>query len=186
MTIIDTNEQSFRTRTFKGFVQMQDPDNTANYLRFKERQTLNVTFRFGREGHYSDFGRKVLDPTGQNHTFDMRVKFTNDLVSTTDNPPTDQSSISQWIYQNTLFNPVELVFVTTLESINEVIGAAGDKFGHFKFILNPDTFGPLTFGASGGTNDFSVSGEVIEIITVKRATTSTAPTDPSTPWRPTS
>jgi len=179
MAIIDTNEQTYRTRTFEGFVQMQDPDNAANYLRFKERQTLNITFRFGREGHYADSGRKALDPTGHNHTFDMRLKFTLDLLSATDNPPTDQSTLTYWLYKNSIFEPVELVFVATVKGLN---AHSTDTHGHFKFKLDPDTFGPLTYGSSGGLNEIGISGEVIEIVTVKKTGSSTAPADPSTAW----
>lgn len=183
MAIIDTNEQNYRTRTFDGFIQMQDPDTPSNYLRFKERQSVNVTFRFGREGHYNDAGRKKLDPVGHNHTFDMRLKFTNDLLSSSDDPPTDQSTLSYWLYQNALFNPVELVFVTTLVSVNPV--TASESYGHFKFKLDPDTFGPITFNNSSGLNEIGISGEVIEIVTAVRTSSNAAPSDPSSnDWHP--
>ena len=39
----DFNLASLRSRKFKGFLQFQDPDNTSNYLRLKERQTMTLS-----------------------------------------------------------------------------------------------------------------------------------------------
>ncbi len=80
VTPTDFNLQGLRTRAFKGFVQFQDPDNASNFLRLKERQTMNVTFQFGRDPHYNDSGIKVLDPAGHQHSFTAVLKVTSDLI----------------------------------------------------------------------------------------------------------
>lgn len=185
MAIIDVNKSDYRTQVVNGFVQFQDPDNTSNYLRLKEKQTLSTTFNFGRVPHYNDAGRKVLDPSGYTHTFNMTLKLTADMFENVDNSaPTDKSTISYWIYKNTIYQPVELVFVTTLQALNEVTPAGGDKYVHFKFKLDPNVFGPITHNNTTGVNEISISGEVIEVVTVTRETANTAPTDPSTTWHP--
>ena len=47
----DFNLASLRSRKFKGFLQFQDPDNTSNYLRLKERQIMDLRLTFNRDAH---------------------------------------------------------------------------------------------------------------------------------------
>lgn len=189
MAIVDANIDSYRSRVFKGFVQFQDPDNITNYLRLREKQTLTTTYRFDRVAHYTDSGRKILDPNGYTHNFTMSIKLTADMIENTSpsTVPTDKSTISYWIYKNAIYEPVELVFVTTFEAINEVTPAAGDKFMHFKFRLDPNVFGPVTHNNQTGVNEITISGEITEITTVTRETSNTAPADQNSDklWRPT-
>lgn len=152
----DFNLQSLRTRTFKGFVQFQIPDGSTWY-RLKERQAVTINFNFQREQHYSDAGVKALDPAGHNHTFSMRLKFTGDLFDDTFSASSNKETLSYWIYKNTVNEPIEVVFVATLEAI-----AGTNKYTHLKFKLDPSSFGPITYG-QGGTNEIGVSGEVISI-----------------------
>jgi len=174
MVITDFNLQNLRTRAFKGFVQFQDPENASNFLRLKERQVANITFSFGRDPHYSDSGIKVLDPSGHDHRFDMTLKVSSDLLDDQyiKNDPNftgaDQKTLSFWILRNEIYDPIQLIFVTTLEARN------GD-FLHFKYTLDPQTFGPVTLGASGGTSNIGVSGEVIAIEEIIKTGTIDAP-----------
>ncbi len=161
MVITDFNLQDLRTRAFKGFVQFQDPDNATNFLRLKERQTMSVTFNFSREPHYDDAGIKVLDPSGHNHSFTTVLKVTSDLLDTTydKNDPdatSGKETLSYWILKNELYEPIQIIFVVTLE-------ARDGQFLHFKYTLEPQTFGPVTLGATGGTSNITVAGEVIAI-----------------------
>lgn len=173
MVITDFNLQDLRTRAFKGFVQFQDPDNASNFLRLKERQTMSVTFNFSREPHYDDAGIKVLDPSGHNHSFTTVLKVTSDLLDTTyDKLDPDATSgketLSYWILKNELFEPIQIIFVVTLE-------ARDGQFLHFKYTLEPQTFGPITLGATGGTSNITVAGEVIAIEEIIKTGTEDAP-----------
>ena len=173
MVITDFNLQDLRTRAFKGFVQFQDPDNSSIFLRLKERQTMSVTFNFSREPHYDDAGIKVLDPSGHNHTFTTVLKVTSDLLDDQYNktdPDTgaDQRTLSYWILKNELFEPIQVIFVVTLE-------ARDGQFLHFKYTLEPQTFGPITLGATGGTSNITVAGEVIAIEEIIKTSTADSP-----------
>ncbi len=173
MVITDFNLQDLRTRAFKGFVQFQDPDNSSNFLRLKERQTMSVTFSFSREPHYDDAGIKVLDPSGHNHTFTTVLKVTSDLLDTTYNKSdpdatSGKETLSYWILKNELYEPIQIIFVVTLE-------ARDGQFLHFKYTLEPQTFGPVTLGATGGTSNITVAGEVIAIEEIIKTGTEDAP-----------
>lgn len=168
MVITDFNLQSLRTRAFKGFVQFQDPSNASNFLRLKERQTMNVTFAFDRVAHYNDSGIKALDPSGHGHTFSTTLKVSSDLLDDQYDSGSDQKTLSFWIFQNEIYDPIQIIFVTTLE-------ARDGQFLHFKYTLDPQTFGPVTLGASGGTSDIGVSGEVISIEEIIKTSTADAP-----------
>ena len=173
MVITDFNLQDLRTRAFKGFVQFQDPDNASIFLRLKERQTMSVTFNFSREPHYDDAGIKVLDPSGHNHTFTTVLKVTSDLLDDQydkNDPDTgaDQRTLSYWILKNELFEPIQVIFVVTLE-------ARDGQFLHFKYTLEPQTFGPITLGATGGTSNITVAGEVIAIEEIIKTGTADSP-----------
>lgn len=173
MVITDFNLQDLRTRAFKGFVQFQDPDNSSIFLRLKERQTMSVTFNFSREPHYDDAGIKVLDPSGHNHTFTTVLKVTSDLLDDQydkNDPDTnaDQKTLSYWILKNELFEPIQVIFVVTLE-------ARDGQFLHFKYTLEPQTFGPITLGATGGTSNITVAGEVIAIEEIIKTSSADSP-----------
>ena len=173
MVITDFNLQNLRTRAFKGFVQFQDPDNASNFLRLKERQTMNVSFNFNREPHYNDSGKKVLDPSGHQHSFSTVLKVTSDLLDTTYNKSdpdatSGKETLSYWILKNELYEPIQIIFVTTLE-------ARDGQFLHFKYTLDPQNFGPVTLGATGGTSNITVAGEVIAIEEIIKTSTEDAP-----------
>ena len=180
VTPTDFNKQNLRTRAFKGFVQFQDPDNASVFFRLKERQTMNLTFNFAREGHYDDAGIKVLDPAGHNHQFTTTLKVSSDLIDNEYNktdPDTtaEQETLSYWILKNELYEPIQVIFVTTLEARDGPAGSTAEKFLHFKFTLEPQVFGPITLGATGGTSNITLSGEVIRIEEIKRTTSEDAP-----------
>lgn len=173
VTPTDFNLRNLRTRAFKGFIQFQEPDNPSVFLRLKERQTMQISFDFARAPHYDDAGIKVLDPAGHTHIFSTTLKVTSDLLDDEYNkgdPDTtaDKRTLSYWILKNELFEPIELIFVTTLEARSGTVGDEDTKFLHFKYTLDPQTFGPITLGASGGTSDITISGEIIRIEEIKK------------------
>lgn len=180
MVLTDFNLQGLRTRAFKGFVQFQDPNNPANYLRLKERQTASVTFNWERVPHYDDAGIKVLDPSGHLHTFEMSLKLTSDLLDDEYNKAnpdatSDKKTVSYWMLKNELYEPIQIIFVTTLEAQSGPTGDTSEKFLHFKFVFDPQKFGAIILGATGGSISIPISGEVISISEVKRTSTGTAP-----------
>lgn len=168
MANYDINEQGQRTRTFKGFVQFQDG---SDWYRLKERQSITINFNFIRENHYSDAGQKVVDPAGIAHNFTMRLKATADLFDDSfDGVSMDTKTLSYWIYKNTINEPVEIVFVATLEALTGPSGSESEKYIHIKFTLDPSQYGPITYG-TGGTNEITVSGDVLSISEAKRSST---------------
>lgn len=180
VTPTDFNLRNLRTRAFKGFIQFQDPDNPSVFLRLKERQTMNVTFDFAKTPHYDDAGIKVLDPAGHTHSFTTILKVTSDLLDdeydkVNPDASADKRTLSYWILKNELFEPIQLIFVTTLEARSGTVGDEDTKFLHFKYTLEPNTFGPITLGATGGTSDITVTGEIIRIEEIKKTDSIDAP-----------
>ena len=176
MGSVDFNLSSLRARRFKGYLQFQDPDATSNYLRLKERQTMNISLSFGRDSHYDDQGQKVLDPAGYTHQFSVDVKTSADMFDTgftwagfggSNTAPTDKSSISYWIYKNQIYEPVELIFITTMETL----GSSTNKYLHLKFTCDVNGFTPVTL--AGATSDTSISGEILRIEAVKKSASAT-------------
>ena len=172
MSFVDMNTNSIKTRVFKGFVQFESGGTT---YRLKERQNMSITYRFIRETHYNDAGEKNIDPAGYDHRFDLTIKLTPDLFDDV-TPATEQNTLSYWIEQNMPpnHNPLSIVFIATAEALSGPPGDTTDKFIQQRFNLVPDTFGPITWNANGGTNEISISGEIISIVSLQRK--STAPT----------
>ena len=179
MASADFNLASLRSRKFKGFLQFQDPDNTSNYLRLKERQTMDLRLTFNRDAHYDDQGQKVLDPSGYSHSFSCTVKTTADMLDTGFNylgagngsnvAPTDESSISYWIYKNQIYEPIELIFITT----HETLGTGANKYLHLKFTCDVNQITPVTLG-TGATSETSIGGEITRVEVVKRTNSATS------------
>ena len=169
MSFVDTNEAVNRGKTFRGFVQFEDP-GSADTLRFKERQVLQIGYSFTRETHYNDEGIKNIDWAGYNHDFNLTIKLTADMFDTVD-PPTDTTTISYWIDQNMPpnNNPIQIVFIATATT-----DAASNRFIRQKFTLVPHTFGPITWNRASGTNEITIRGEILSIDFIQR--TATAPT----------
>jgi len=177
--MVDFNLQNLRTRTFKGFVQFQSPDSANSaYYRFKERQSCTINFRFNYAEHYSDSGQKALDPAGYNHDFSLTVKTTSDLFDDTwsDSDPADNDMAwqtpSYWIAKANANEPLEIVFVATLEAMNEPTGETGEKYIHMKFVLLPESFSGITYGA-GGSQNITIAGSVLSINYIKRTASAT-------------
>lgn len=162
------NLDTLRGYTFKGFVQFQEPEG-ATYFRLKERQTMNLTARYDRVKHYTDDGTLRVDPAGISHSFDMRIKLTTDLIDTVYSTSADKKTISYWMAKNDIHEPIEVIFVATLEHL-----AGTNDFSHFKFTLDPNTFTP-SFGASGGSPEIAISGIVLSIDSVLKKTTDVPP-----------
>jgi len=170
MSFVDTNEQVNRAKTFRGFVQFEDPGAGTDTLRLKERQSLQITYRFTRDTHFNDEGVKNIDWAGYDHTFQLTIKLTADMFDTVD-PPTDETTLSYWIDQNMPpnNNPIQIVFIATATT-----DAVSNRFIRQKFTLVPHTFGPVTWSRNSGTNEMTIIGEIISIDFIQR--TATAPT----------
>jgi hypothetical protein len=176
------NQQSLRTRRFKGYLQFQETGNTSsnNYYRLKERQNLTVNFNFLRSEHYSDDGVKVLDPNGYRHTFSVTLKMTSDMfASAYGTGQSASNTLSYWIYKSAAngtniadLNPVEIIFIATYEALSGPSGFTTQKYIHWKFVLDPQTFSFST-NVNSGTDEVTISGEVISIQEIKRSATNT-------------
>jgi len=170
------NLQNLRGTTFKGFVQFQDPGAGSTWFRLKERQTLSVTFKFNRVQHYDDAGNLTLDPAGISHSFTMVLKVTSDLFDNTfdlTSPITgiDTQTLSYWIAKNQVQEPIDVLFVTSMQMLEGPAGSTSEDVINLKFTLSPDTFGPITYSASGGSHDITVSGIITSITEAIRDTT---------------
>lgn len=180
MVAINLNTDNLHGRTFKGFVQFQVPDGSTWY-RLKERQNMSFNISYQRVIHYTDDGRKVSDPSGSNHTFQMTIKLTSDMF---DNTPwtytgailnsglaIDKETLSYWIYKNELNEPIEVIFVTSFEMLSGPSGATSENDINLKFRLDPHTFS-TGLGSSGGSPEITVSGIVLSITSALRSNTS--------------
>lgn len=183
----DLFTSALRAQAFKGFVQFQEPDGSTWY-RLKERQTMNLNLRYNRVEHYTDDGKKFVDPAGTSHGFTMNIKMTSDMfddqVWTDDNENSgsgdgyvddditgwEKQSLSYWIYKNEINDPIEIVFVTSFPTKIGPAGDTGDDKINLKFVLDPNTFTP-TLGASGGVPEISISGIVLRVTDAIRSST---------------
>lgn len=164
------NLASIHGHTFKGFVQFQIPNGSLWY-RLKERQSMSFAMNFNRANHYSDDGTLVIDPAGQNHTFQMTIKITSDMFDTVFSASSDKKTLSYWIYQNTILSPIDIIFVTSFENLAGSSPYDTSRFVNLKFVLDPSSF-TSSLGASGGSPEMIVSGAVKSITSATRSTTS--------------
>jgi len=171
------NLQNYRGRTFQGFVQFQIPDGSTWY-RMKERQNFSFNLQYARASHYSDDGRLALDPAGVNHSFNLEIKLTSDMFSTTDwtytnnvlddNLVIDKKTVSYWIYKSQLNEPIEIIFVTSFQTLDS---PDNNDYVNLKFRLMPNSFSS-SLGASGGSPSLIISGNILEITNAVRDSTS--------------
>ena len=179
------NEQSLRTSTFKGFVQFQDPDGST-YYRMKERQAFGITLNFSYSEHYSDSGVKAFDPSGYNHTFNMTLKVTSDMIddttSSANHAPVDKKTISYWIYRAIQNDPLDITFVGKMVALNAPTGQSNEHRLWYKFKGRVDSFS-TGWSASGGSQDWVMSGDILEINVIERNDSDTEPTF-TTNWFP--
>jgi hypothetical protein len=164
------NLQSLHGHTFKGFVQFQEPDGST-WFRLKERQSMTFNMRFDRVKHYTDDGILAVDPSGISHNFTMNIKLTSDIFDNTFSSASDKETLSYWIYKGTVHEPVEVIFVTSFETLSGPSGFTTENTVNLKFVLDPSNFAP-SMGASGGSPEIVVSGIVLSITDASRSTTS--------------
>lgn len=165
----DLNLVALHGYTFKGFVQFQVP-NGSTWYRLKERQNMTFSMHYNRAPHYSDAGQLSLDPAGISHNFSMNLKITADMFDRV-HPPTDQKTLSYWMYRCEQNDPVDVIFVASFENLAGPAGFTTEKYVNIKFVLDPSNFTP-SLGASGGSPEIVVSGAVKSITSALRATTS--------------
>ena len=166
----DLNLETLHGRTFKGFVQFQEPDGSVWY-RMKERQDLTFNMSYSRTPHYTDEGQKVLDPSGHNHQFRMDIKVTSDMFDNVFSASSDKETLSYWIFQNEINEPIEVIFVTSMEMLSGPAGSTSEDTVNIKFVLDPAGFA-TGLGSSGGAPSITVTGEVLSITSALRSTTS--------------
>ncbi|KKK55935.1 hypothetical protein LCGC14_3069580 [marine sediment metagenome] len=170
MTVTNFNLETLRARTFKGFVQFEDPGTPGAFFRLKERQVMTTLLDYLLDGHYNDDGTKLLDPAGHNHRFNMNLKMTLDLADDVFSAASDQETLSYWIFQLEQKSPLIISFATIAETEGNI---TGDTHVQLLFNLVPSTFGPTVYGAQGGSIDMAISGEIISITSLTRESAAT-------------
>lgn len=173
------NEDQFHGRTFKGYVQFQEPDGSV-WFRMKERQAMTFNMSYTMADHYTDDGRKIQDPAGHNHTFSMPIKVTSDMFDDTtwtytngildDDLVIDKETLSYWIYKLEINKPIIIIFVVSMEMLTGPSGSSTSKNINFKFRLQPSSFG-TGLGNAGGAPTITVGGTVLSITSALRSTT---------------
>jgi hypothetical protein len=181
----DINLQGLRTSTYKGFIEFKDPDGST-YYRIKERQNATLGFSFSYSEHYTDSGFKSLDPTGYNHSFDMTLKVTSDMiddVTSSGGAPNDKKTISYWIYKASQMDPIDLVFVAKQEALAEPSGqSSNEKHLWYKFKVRLTSF-TTAYGTSGGSQNWDLRGIITEINAIERTTSGTTEPSATTNWQ---
>lgn len=179
-TSTDINLQALRAQQVYGFVQFQDPNTPTQYWRLKERQPMTIGYNFGRVEHYQDDGTKARDWAGYNHSFTMKLIFTTDMIDNS-YPPTDKKTITYWMYQNTpdpannhAPTPFTLTFVATQLALSGPAGDTSNKWVLHTFTLDPTSFGDLEWNTTAGYYEWTVSGEIVSITSIKRQSTDIA------------
>jgi hypothetical protein len=165
----DFNLDTLRGRVFLGFLQFKSPTATE-YYRLKERQAASITYRYNLDTHYTDAGKKGLDPAGQSHTVVFTIKVTSDMFDNTATP-SNGKTISYWIYKHEQFAPVEIYFTGTMETLSGPAGSTSEKFLHFTIKSIPHTFGPITWNPSGGSHEMQIVADVVEVTVPQRSST---------------
>ena len=164
------NLQNLRGKAFKGFVQFQIPDGSTWY-RMKERQTMSLNMAFPRSQHYSDDGQLALDPNGISHSFSMTIKTTSDMWDTVFSDASDKKTLSYWIYKNTIYDPIEIIFVASFENHEDTSPPfSTENKVNIKFVLDPSTFS-TGLSTNGGSPDVTIGGTIRSITSALRSTT---------------
>ena len=109
---------SGRAQVFDSLLQLQD--QSGNTYRLKSLQELNIQFEWLNIDRYDDSGALALIRNGQNHTFTMDIVLTNDEADTV-NPPTNQQTLSYWIYQKEI-NQVRVTATVIGKFLTQVAG----------------------------------------------------------------
>lgn len=130
--------------------------------------TFNI--KYNRAPHYNDAGLLALDPAGLAHNFTMTLKLTSDLFDNVFSASSDKQTLSYWIFQNSINEPIEVIFVTSFDTLSGPSGSATEDKVNIKFVLDPSGFTP-SLGASGGVPEIIVSGQVKSITSALRSTT---------------
>lgn len=108
MSSTNVNEMNTLSQSFKAFIQFQDPEDLPNFLRVKSLQEVTTQYDFTDEDRYNDEGKLSLVRNGQNHNCNMTLILTESEIDTA-SPPTDESTVSWWLYQKFLGNRVQIV-----------------------------------------------------------------------------
>lgn len=176
MVATNLNESNFHGHTFKGFVQFQNTTDatpavaTGLWYRLKERQNMSFNMNFNRSNHYADDGTLVLDPSGHSHSFNMTIKLTSDMFDNVFSVNSSKKTLSYWIYQNTVNNPIEIIFVTSFDTLTGPTSNPNENSVNIKFVLDPSSFS-TGLSSNGGSPEISISGAVKSITTAVRHST---------------
>jgi len=151
----DSNLMANLGQAFKAFVQIEDPDAPGDFLRLKSIQNVTVTYDFTDEDRYNDSGILSLVRTGQNHTVVINLILTEEEIDTAD-PPTDESTVSFWLFQKFDLERIQLFVKETF-----VTEGATPKTLRNEFTMDVQTI--ATIRNVGGAIELPISGRIIDV-----------------------
>ncbi len=106
---IDFSLLDNRAQVYDSFVQME---SGGNMYKFESLQTSEPKFNWPNTDRISSDGRLFLTPQISKHTYSQRIVLTTSEVDTTV-IPTNPETISWFIYQKELRNPVTATIAIT-------------------------------------------------------------------------
>jgi len=151
----DTNEMKNLAQSFKAFVQFVDPQNPSDFLRLKSIQTVTINYDFTDEDRYDDAGVLTLVRTGQSHNAAINLILTSEEVDVVD-PPTNESTVSFWLFQKFLGERIQLAVRETFVSEDTVTPTIRNDF-----TLDVQNIG--TVRNVGGAIELPVAGRILDV-----------------------
>lgn len=133
MADFNKNDLADRTQSLDCFVQLKSGNDR---YRLKSLQVADPQFVWPMIDRISDDGQLHLTPGISTHGFTQQIVLTADEVDTV-HPPTDTKTISYYIYQKNLRNPVQIAVSVVFVAKD----AATNKFLRLDFTYEVETIG---------------------------------------------
>jgi len=125
MTDFNFNQIPDRFQSFDSFVQLI---SGADKYRFKSLQDITVDFVWPNIERVADDGTLFLNQTVINHRVSFFLRLTVDEIDTA-NPPTNNRTISYYIYQKNLRNSV----LVNVSNVYYAKDASSNKYGRLNY-----------------------------------------------------
>ncbi len=122
-------------------------------MRLKSLQTVDLLYDYTDEDRYDDAGILTLVRNGQNHNVAITLILTSEEIDVVD-PPTDQSTVSWWLYQKNIGERVKLLVREVF--VSEAVAPDAPQTLRNQFTMDLQTVG--TARAVGGAIELPITG----------------------------